>query len=288
MRPEERRKALSASLAAVAGLLALTSPGSLYAGLVLYVDGSPAPDSVCYWAYEPLPTLGIHSSTTESWSGRIHSSEFALANMQIDYSKVPSAWHVPYNEPYGYRMFADLVAQSGVQFTVDLHSEGVGQTLVTLYDGSSDFDVPVDTLFVYQGGPTGIEASAVNADAGGPYQVVEGNSVVLDATGSTITIWVEGEPDPFTHNVSGGTNLPYWSVGGTNIAFGLTPTITCAELTAGLGLDLGVYELALDLTTPFGRGTAVTTIEIVPEPLSAALFGLGGLLAILGRRARGR
>jgi hypothetical protein len=76
-----------------------------------------------------------------------------------------------------------------------------------------------------------------------------------------------------------GNVLPYWSVNGTRIAFGLTPTITYDKLVNGLGLTPGTYDLSLDLGYyPFGQDIATTTITITPEPATIGLLALGSIL----------
>ncbi len=77
--------------------------------LSLYVDGSPAPESMAFMIAEPLPTLGIHSDNTGGWHGYVLSSDFTLSNGQIDYTKIPlgNTSITPYDEPYGYEMITD-------------------------------------------------------------------------------------------------------------------------------------------------------------------------------------
>ena len=76
---------------------------------------------------------------------------------------------------------------------------------------------------------------------------------------------------------------------GVDIAFGLTPTISYNTLVNGLGLGPGIYDLVLNLAVPKALANtdiATTTIEIIPEPATICLLGLGGF-ALLRRTKRG-
>ena len=118
--------------------------------------------------------------------------------------------------------------------------------------------------------------------------MAEAESVMFDATDSIYTMWFDDGQGGYysdTINVWGNHNLPYWSINGVDIAFGLTPTISYDTLVNGLGLGLGVYDLTLDLTVPIaGYDTATTTIEIIPEPATLLLLGLGSLALLRKRR----
>ena len=272
-----RREVLLSSMV----VLVLLLPGSaVQAELSLYLDGAPAPETAAFAGVDPLPPLGVHSDTTAGWSGLLYSSDFYLDNGQIDYGKVPvgDVSITPYDAPYGYEMYTEGFEQTGVQFTADMIDDMSSRTVITLWDYASAFNVPVDTLCVWHAGDPGYEDAEVTADAGGPYQLAEGGTVAFDATGSTYTLWYEGDPDPYVHSVTGDANLPYWSIGGVDIAFGLTPTISYEALVGGLGLTPGLYELSLELGVfPYGLDSAGTTIQIIPEPLSGLLLGLGSL-----------
>jgi hypothetical protein len=99
-----------------------------------------------------------------------------------------------------------------------------------------------------------------------------------------------GGYDTYTNNVSGDDYLAYWSIDGTDIAFGLTTTISYDTLTSGLGLGPGTYTLNLELSAPswwgFLSGTDTATIEIIPEPGTLALLSTGGILLYMSRKEK--
>jgi hypothetical protein len=136
--------------------------------ITLYLDGSPAPDFIAYTGNHPLPTLGIGSNTTLPWHGYVQSSLYMLSNGQIDYGKHPSGTTniTPYNSPYGYEMTTGGFSNSGAQFIVDMNRGNNYWNLITLFNASSTFDVPVDSVYIWQGGWPGFSYSEVSADAG--------------------------------------------------------------------------------------------------------------------------
>ena len=120
------------------------------------------------------------------------------------------------------------------------------------------------------GGGGGAPPSGDNnptADAGGPYSIEMGQTISLDATSSTYTLWLDdgsGGVIPQTYDADGNAILPYWSIGGVDVAFGLTPEIQYNELVYMLGLSPGMHELSLNLTLPLkGSDTAVAMIEVL-------------------------
>jgi hypothetical protein len=260
--------------------------------LYLYVDGSPEPISdymMCFGAGEPLPTLGVeYEPCVDGWQGYILSTNFHLINGQIDTTRVDlgDTSITPFNEPRGYEMKSDGFLLPGIQFTMDIYSpDGLGLSYITLWDDASLFDVPVDTFSIYQGGWPGFEDSSVYADVGGPYQLFEGGSVMFDATDSTYTLWFE-DGTSSTDSISLGRSLPYWSINGVDIAFGLTPTISYDTLVNGLNLTPGIYDLTFELKSFFGYDTATTTIQIIPEPATGLLLAIGGVVIAIKRRIR--
>ena len=258
----------------------------------LYLDGSPAPDRAEFFPFDPLPTLGVYSDYGSSipWSGYILSSAYSLTNPQVDplYQSLSSTI-TPYNSPYGFQMSVPLPLPPAVAFTMDMNQGDDFSTLITLWDDSSVFQVPVDTLSIPQdGGKAGLSYSIANADAGEPYSLTPGQTVAFDATDSTISFWPELY-DPWVETVEEAWDagiLAYWSINETDIAFGLTPEISYETLVNGLQLEPGIYDLTLDLSLlEYGHDTAITTIEIVPEPATFSLLVLGGLMLRRKRKA---
>lgn len=114
----------------------------------------------------------------------------------------------------------------------------------------------------------------VLADADGPYEIAPGGTVVLDGSGTEYypedgTLWMD------------------WFIGGEHVGAGETLSLSYDTLINDFGLGLGVYDVLLQVEIEYdyeyGYSEAWTTMEIVPEPATIALFGLGGL-ALLRRR----
>ncbi|MHC4743723.1 MAG: GLUG motif-containing protein, partial [Planctomycetota bacterium] len=239
---------------------------NLNAELSLYIDGEPARGFTGWFSDEPPRTLGIHSDTTAAWHGYVLSEGFPLLNGHTDDTKIPQGATsiIPYDAPFGYEMTTDGFAETGVQFTMEMHNDPCAhEGLITLWDANSLFHVPVDTLYIWEGGAPGTCGRDFVADAGGPYRIAEGQTLRLDATGSTCMIWYCGDPEPRTGSIIGHTCMPYWHIGGVDFAFGLTAEIGYDELVNGLGLTPGTYELLLLLKWPLkGSHMARTTIVV--------------------------
>ena len=78
---------------------------------------------------------------------------------------------------------------------------------------------------------------------------------------------------------------PYRSIGSVDIVFALTPPISYDTLANGLSLSPGIYDLHSDLVVSMcGRHTATATVEIVSEPATIRLVGLGGLVLLAEHR----
>ena len=122
------------------------------------------------------------------------------------------------------------------------------------------------------------------ADAGGPYSIAAGQSVMLDSSGSYLAM-------EYGWNPAASLQLPDivqvrdWTIDGKSVG----PLVSFADLVGTLGLSYGIHTLQIDATA-FDEegytwdGSAFSTIEIIiPEPATVLLFGLGAVL-LRGRR----
>ncbi len=268
-------------------LIFLCSCSHAHAELSLYLGGGDVGDRTAYSYGDPIPALGIHSDNYAQWNGHVLSTVMSLSNGRADSSKVPFGNIVPYQQPYGYQMSTGSTPDIGIQFEADIGYQDEYFTLIKLWDDASTFEVPVDTLFIWHAASPGYSWAYVTADAGGPYQLAPGQSVTFDATDSKVTMWFDDIPGGYQliQNVSANKSLPFWSINGVDIAFGLTPEISYETLIGGLGLEPGIYELELDLIEcMFGDDIATTTIQIIPEPSTLLLLSLGALMLRRKRR----
>lgn len=268
-------------------LIFLCSCSHAHAELSLYLGGGYVGGHVMYGIGDPIPALGIHSDNYAQWNGHVLSTVMSLSNGRADSSKVPFGNIVPYQQPSGYQMSTGSTPDVGIQFEADIGYQNQFHTLITLWDDASTYEVPVDTLYIWHAAGPGYSWAYVTADAGGPYQLAPGQSVTFDATDSTVTMYFEDIPGGFQliQNVSANKSLPFWSINGVDIAFGLTPEISYETLIGGLGLEPGIYELELNLREYWADDDiATTTIQIIPEPAVLLLLGLGAL--ILRKRRR--
>jgi hypothetical protein len=121
------------------------------------------------------------------------------------------------------------------------------------------------------------------ADAGGPYRISEGESVLLDASGSYLAMQYGWNP---AASLRPPTDMAVeWRIDGISVG----STITFDELVNTLGLSYGIHTLQLDATADYEgvidyHETTFSTVEIIPEPGSLVLLGFGALL--LRRRIR--
>ena len=117
------------------------------------------------------------------------------------------------------------------------------------------------------------------ADPDGPYRILVGEGLTLDASGSY-------DPD-------GGSILKYlWSVGAMSYDAGASAisNFTWPELGSLFGITgNGVYTVSLtvfDDEDPQESASASTTLTITPEPTTLALLGLGALALVRRRRRK--
>lgn len=100
----------------------------------------------------------------------------------------------------------------------------------------------------------------------------------LKRTGTTLTSYLNGTQDATSTNSTNGSNV---SGAGTNLFLG-----SRNSLDATLFLDGDIYGVAIYNRALTDPERLTVESELVPEPTSAALLGLGGLLAL--RRRAGR
>ena len=106
------------------------------------------------------------------------------------------------------------------------------------------------------------------ADAGGPYQIDLGETVVLDGSGSY--------GDPSIDELK-------WYVDDEYVGLGETVFLSYDTLVNYFGFDLGLHEVKLQATSIYGVDYDLSSIEIIPEPSTLLLLGLG---AVMLRRKR--
>ncbi len=248
--------------------------------------------------FPDLPKLGIYSDSDQEWSGKINGRLIngRLANSDDGVFYVTGS--ISELDPLGsgYRLsgnsHSSFSLNNGINFTMDFDSgEGIYIDHILLYDDSSIFNVPVDTLRVWNAGSPGYDDAELNANAGDGYLLLEGGSVTFNASASTVTYWEESwdpdyEPSSWTDNITSDFFKDiYWSINGVNVAYGLTPELSYDTLMQGLNLTPGTYDLKMEIDGMEGYDYDITTIEIIPEPISFAIM-IGGGALMLKRRVR--
>ena len=258
------KKFLTVLISLVLGIAGLAN-----ATISLYIEGEPAPNGEVV-PYDPL-TIQVYSDDTSPWVGYIILDEYYFADEQgtlIDPLTLPSVGVLGSMQPYskeglgsGYQMRTNGPSgiEVGFQHTVDFVGPGVGVSFISLWDDALGFDAPVDYFGVYVGG--GPLGDFVRAVADGPYKIGPGETVTLSGRHSWSSVRIYQWR---------------WSIGGEYIGDAEMLRISYDTLVYDIGLGLGVYEVELEV---WGANVAYdyTTMEIVPEPATMLLLGLGGL-----------
>jgi hypothetical protein len=117
-------------------------------------------------------------------------------------------------------------------------------TATGLIYNSHNSTVPGRYIFTIRNGSV-TNNQPPTADAGGPYQIAEGQTLTLDASASS-----DPDNDPLTYA---------WTINGqANAATGVTPTLTWAQLQA-LGVDNGPGSFDVAVVVDDGQGHSVTS-----------------------------
>ncbi|MFZ0034282.1 MAG: PEP-CTERM sorting domain-containing protein [Sedimentisphaerales bacterium] len=140
------------------------------ANVVLSVSGDITKDEITMATSETV-TLDIHNLDTDVPInflcyldvGPYPGGAYSLSNPRLGPAAgdFPASFMGPYDSGLGTQEY--LISQAwappkqtgdpvGAIFLVDLHCEGPGNVLVTLYDERAGLDEPVDTLLIHQGG----------------------------------------------------------------------------------------------------------------------------------------
>jgi len=161
------------------------------------------------------------------------------------------------------------------------------------YDGSPFFISPAKAFVVVEvfdmsmsriGVYTNYIDPHFRADAGGPYTIAAGESVAFDSSRSYLVMEREWNPAS-SLQVPEYVGVREWKIDGKSVG----ALVSFDDLVGTLGLSYGVHILQMDATA-FDEegyawdGSAFSTIEIIPEPGSLVLLGLGVL--VLRRRRR--
>ncbi len=125
------------------------------------------------------------------------------------------------------------------------------------------------------------------ADAGGPYVISPGQSVNLDCSNSYFVGRYGWNPASSLQPLF--SLRTEWKIDGIRVGDRVSELITFDYLVNTLGLGYGVHNIELfaegyDSEELIWSGGAYSTIEIVPEPATMLLLGLGGI-ALARRRS---
>lgn len=246
------------------------------ADISLYIDGSPAPNFRAIAMYDTLTTQ-VYSSDTSWWQGYII-SETGSANILSNAQTLSTAGSQGYNAPFSYAglgvsgagyelttfsVVGDIAA--GVQHTVDLFGEEPGITVVSLWDHALGYGVPVHVIDIYCGGDPGIENPWIVANAGGPYEIDEGETIILDGSGS---------------NSKYGIQQWWWSIDGEYVGYGKKVSMSYDYLVSNFGVREEGYPLELRANSLFDGDAYDSTIISLrpPAPMGTAFMYQGRLL----------
>ena len=144
------------------------------------------------------------------------------------------------------------VMTPGYRYTIPVLFKGMcTQESVTIYLFDESFTEILDSVTIN---------GAVNheVDAGGPYQIGAGETIILDGNGSVIHPADEVEME--------------WTVNDNPVGQGLETSINYHDLTDNLGLAPGVYDVELTVTGLCSQHSDTTAIEIAEEPNLLILY----------------
>lgn len=163
-----------------------------------------------------------------------------------------------------------VMGLSGAPILVDSPSDGRSPIIVEVFDDSmAQVGVYSNTLDAW-----------FRANAGGPYSIAPGQSVLLDSSQSYIVEhgWTGAGSPQYPYDVI----ETIWEIDGHPVE----PLVSYDYLVNTLGLSYGVHTLRMDISAQSEwydyHETAFSTVNIVPEPTVLVLFSAG--LVIMRKR----
>jgi hypothetical protein len=134
---------------------------------------------------------------------------------------------------------------------------------------------------------------AFHADAGGPYTIGQGQSLTLDAGLSYLAKNHGWNPGANSLVSPDSIDPAYWKVDGKSVG----SFVSFDTLVNELGLSYGMHTVSLDATAAWMgvfpgypyllNDSAVTTLQIIPEPATLVLLGFGAVI-IKSKRSKGK